>query len=124
MVFQLEMGNALLEPFRGRFALEMVVEELPHPDSVVSLIGWFSQPVILTLVLEHDHRFSEASQCVEVFDSLIPVHSTVFIVVKDNKWCFHLFCEINRGVSGVSLNVFPIAAFEPSLAALKDGLIG
>ncbi len=124
MVFQLEMGNTFLEPVRSGFSFEVMVEELPHSDGVVSLVFRLSQPVILAFVLEHDHRFSEASECVEVLDSLVPVHSTVFIVVEDNHRRFHVFCIVDRRVPSIGLNVIPITAFKPSLTAFKNRLVG
>jgi len=102
----------------------MMVKKFPHPSCVVLLISWFSQPVIFSFVLEHHNRISEASQSIEVLNSLVPVYCTIIIVVKDNKRCFHVLGIIDRGVSGIGLYVIPVAALEPSLATFKNRLVG
>jgi len=124
MFVLVQMGNTLLQPVRHRFSHEIMIEEFSHPHCVVLLVGRFPEAMIFPLVLEHDHRFFQASEGVEVLNSLVPVYCSVFVIVEDNKRSCDVFGKINRRISCVSLNVFPVTAFKSSLAALEDRLIG
>jgi hypothetical protein len=119
--FYLKMGDPFFEPFGGRFSFKMVVKKFPHPQGIVYLIGRLSQAMSFPFVLEHDHRLPEASQRIEILNSLVPLHSSIFVVHHNEKWCLHVFGMINGRIPDEIIEVIPIAIFGKSRATFKNG---
>ena len=118
------MRDAFLEPLGRGLVAQIEIEEMPHPQGVVALVGGFGQAVVFALVLEHHHRLLQTAERVEILDPLIEVHGPIFVVVQEQERRLDILGEIDRRVPHVGIQVFPIAAGEPALAALEDRLVG
>jgi hypothetical protein len=102
----------------------MVVEELLHPHGVILLVGGLLEAVVLPDVLEHDDRLLQTPEGVVVLDALVPVDGPVLVVVEDDQGRVDLLGVVDRRVALIGLEVVPVAAREPPLAALEDRLVG
>ena len=75
--------NAILHPFGHGFAFQVVVEELLHAYLEIDPVGKFHGPMGLAGVVEQPCGFAQAFQCHKVFDTLVPGHMAILVVVHD-----------------------------------------
>ena len=96
VVFHFQVFDSFAPPLGCRFFFEVVIEKLQHAVAVVFAIGEFSKAMVFSRVLQHDHRFVESTQGIEVLDALVPIDRAIFIVVQKEKWCDDLLGKVNR----------------------------
>src|SRR5712692_896664 len=75
----LQIGNALLHPFRRGRAFQKMIEEFLQASRVVLLIDSLAQAVFLAVVAEHVGLFVQAPQREEKLDALIPQLAKLFM---------------------------------------------
>ena len=107
--------NTLAHPFGHRSILQVVVEELEHAFLEIDPVCQAHRPVRFAGVVEQPRRFLQAFKGNEVFDSLIPGHMPVCIIVHDQDRSGHLI-HIEQGrVFNVLQRHFPDIAPDATL---------
>ena len=107
--------HTFLHPLRHRFALHEVGDELLHTNLDVELIRSLGRPVWFASIVQHPCRLAETLQCHEVFDTLIPRHMTVLIVMHNQNRSLYLIHQEQRRVFVVTAWVIPWSGAQTAL---------
>src|SRR5688572_28573509 len=81
-----QLRNSVSHPLRCRGTLQVVIEELLHPDLEVLLILFLRQVMRLVGVGEQNDLLAGAPGGVEVLESLHPIDRAIRRAVENEEW--------------------------------------